>query len=150
MCSGILWPHSVPIFSFSLKYITLLPCELIIWCWTTTDDFLLIRIRISDACYDASELFLFSANRTHWVNSKMFFKRRKRKWSPDLNKLLPWGKAPNFLMPGFQWNLSKLWHFSKLHVWASVELESCDLKKSSGLYGDREHTEYMAYTCISL
>lgn len=150
MLSEILWPHSVPIFSFSLKYIPLLPCELIIWCWTTTDDFLLIRVRISNVCYDASELSLFSANRTHRVNSKRFFKSRKEKRSPDLNKMLPWGKAPNFLMPGFQWNLSKLWHFSKLDVWASVELESCDLKKSPGLCGDREHTECMAYSYINL
>lgn len=128
MRSEILWPHSVPIFSFSLKYIPLLLCELIIWCWTTTDDFLLIRIRISDACYDASELSLFSVNRTHRVNSKMFFKSRKGKWSPDLNEMLPWGKAPNFLMPGFQWNLSKLWQFSNPDVWASVELEIRDVK----------------------
>lgn len=150
MRSEILWPHSVPIFTISLKYIPLLLCELIIWCWATTDDFLLIRIRISDACYDASELCLFSANRTHWVNSKMFFKSRKGKRSPDLNKMLSWGKAPNFLMSAFQLNLSKLWHFSKLDVWANVELESCDLKKSSGLCGDREHTEYMAYSYINL
>lgn len=96
MSSEILWPHSVPIFSFGLKYIPFLFCELTICCWTTTDDFLLIRIRISDACYDASERSLFSANRTHQVNSKMF-KPRKGKWSPDLNKMLPWGKAPNFV-----------------------------------------------------
>lgn len=126
MCREILWPHSVPIFSFSLKYIPLLLCELIIWCWTTTDDFLLIRI--SDACYDASELSLFSANRTHQVNSKMFFKSRERKWSPDLNKMLPWGKAPKFSMPGFQKSLSKLWHFSNLEFWTSAELKTCDGK----------------------
>lgn len=119
MYSEIVWPHSVPIFSFSLKYIPLLLCELIIWCWTTTDDFLLIRIRISDACYDTSELSLFSANRTHRMNSKMFFRSRRGKLS-DLNKVLPWGKASNFLMVSFHWKRSNSWHFSKLHVWWSI------------------------------
>lgn len=114
MCSEIVWPCSVPISLFCLKYTPLLLCELIIWCRTTTDDFLLIRNRISDACYDASELSLFSANRAHWMNSKTFFKSRRGKWSPDLNKMLLWGKAPNLLMATFHWNLSKLWHFSRL------------------------------------
>lgn len=142
MCSEIVWPHSVPIFSFSLKYIPLLLCELIIWCWTTTDDFLLIRIRISDACYDTSELSLFSANRTHRMNSKMFFRSRRGKLS-DLNKMLPWGKASNFLMASFHWNYPNSWHFSKLDVWACAELGSLNVKSSS-LFGDREHTEYTA------
>lgn len=142
MCSEIVWPCSVPIFLFSLKYIPLLLCELIIWCRTTTDDFLLIRIRISDACYDASELSLFSANRAHRMNSKMFFKSRRGKWSPDLNKMLLWGKAPNLLMANFHWNLSKLWHFSKLGAWASVILGSLIVKVTRSHWGQKTYWAY--------